>query len=252
VQVNGASANAGPDVLVAKYTDLGNSATLSWTQVGGGSSADRGYRIAVVGTSVFVAGGLNTNTANSRGVMFGGSGTTLGTVAVSGVSSPASQDAFIARYTDQGASATFNWAQVGGGSGYDEALGLAVGSNSVLVVGKITPPASFGPYTTPVSSGSAAWACFVAGLGGTALPVHPATSPLTGLTLAPNPAVGRRTLLRGAVPSSTVQVHDVVGRLVLTASTAADGTTALALPASLPTGIYVVRAGQAVTRLVID
>ncbi|RZJ93192.1 MAG: hypothetical protein EOO60_05460 [Hymenobacter sp.] len=58
-------------MLLAKYTDNGSSATLGWTQVGGGTEEDSGFGIAVSGPRVYITGYSNNNTTNTRGVLFG-------------------------------------------------------------------------------------------------------------------------------------------------------------------------------------
>ena len=47
-------------------------------------------------------------------------------------------------------------------------------------------------------------------------------------------------------------VFDALGRLVTSASADAAGTAALVLPAGLPTGVYVVRAGAKALRLKVE
>ncbi|MCB2409370.1 LamG-like jellyroll fold domain-containing protein [Hymenobacter lucidus] len=139
VQVNGASGTASTTLVVAKYTDNGPTATLGWTQVGGGTGDDRGLGIAVSGTgSVYVTGSIVNNTGNTNGVLFGGTGTTPGTVQVSGASGTASQDLVVAKYTDNGPTATLVWIQRGGGTSIDQGLGIAVSGGSVYVTGYIT------------------------------------------------------------------------------------------------------------------
>ena len=69
------------------------------------------------------------------------------------------------------------------------------------------------------------------------------------LTLFPNPTAGGATLI-GTAPGMLVRVFDSLGREVSTATADAAGTAALALPAGLPTGVYVVRAGATAIRLV--
>lgn len=76
-------------------------------------------------------------------------------------------------------------------------------------------------------------------------------SAAAALTLAPNPTQGVATL-RGAAATVPVQVLDATGRLVLSTTTDASGTATLALPATLPRGLYVVRAGSHTTRLVLE
>ena len=72
-----------------------------------------------------------------------------------------------------------------------------------------------------------------------------------GLALYPNPT-RQLTTLTGAPANSPVQVLDAVGRVVLTVTADPAGTAALALPADLAVGVYVVRAGGQVTRLLLE
>ena len=146
-QVNGASATStSQDLVLAKYTDNGTTATLGWTQVGGGTSADIGNGVAVSGGSVYVTGYISNNTGNTSGVLFGGTGTTAGTTQVNGASSSNGFDLVLAKYTDNGPSATLGWTQVGGGTGNDLGYGVAVSGQNVLAAGYVTPAASFGSY----------------------------------------------------------------------------------------------------------
>ncbi|MDO7845073.1 T9SS type A sorting domain-containing protein [Hymenobacter sp. M29] len=71
------------------------------------------------------------------------------------------------------------------------------------------------------------------------------------LALFPNPTT-RATTLMGTAPGQGVQVFDALGREVLAATADAAGTAALALPAGLPTGVYVVRAGSQALRLTVE
>jgi hypothetical protein len=56
----------------------------------------------------------------------------------------------------------------------------------------------------------------------------------------------------GAQPGAIVTVYDALGRPVTTATADAAGTAALALPAGLATGVYVVRAGAKALRLTVE
>jgi hypothetical protein len=67
-------------------------------------------------------------------------------------------------------------------------------------------------------------------------------SSVAGLALFPNPTT-HLTTLTGTTAHAPVQVLDVLGRTVLTATADADGAAALALPAGLAPGVYVVRTG---------
>ena len=73
-----------------------------------------------------------------------------------------------------------------------------------------------------------------------------------GLTLVPNPAPDHATTLAGAEAGAAVAVFDALGRRVLAATADATGRVALALPAGLPAGVYVVRAGARAVRLVVE
>ena len=71
------------------------------------------------------------------------------------------------------------------------------------------------------------------------------------LALFPNPTQSAATLT-GATAGTTVQVLDVLGRVLLTAKADAAGKADLALPTGLAKGVYLVRAGQLTTRLVVE
>ena len=73
-----------------------------------------------------------------------------------------------------------------------------------------------------------------------------------GLVLFPNPAHAGAATLTGAEPGTGVTVFDALGRRVTAAPADAAGTAALALPAGLPTGVYVVRVGSKALRLTVE
>jgi hypothetical protein len=103
------SAGSG-DGFVAKLTDAGSSASFAWAQRMGGAGYDNANGLAVSGSSVYVAGLVNSTAS------FGGSSYT----------SAGSTDGFITKLIDAGSSATFAWTQLMGGPGPDHATGLAV------------------------------------------------------------------------------------------------------------------------------
>ena len=82
------------------------------------------------------------------------------------------------------------------------------------------------------------------------LPVR-AASTVSAPTLFPNPTRGSLTLL-GAAASVPVEVFNALGRLVLRTSTDATGAARLVLPSGLASGVYVVRTGEQVLRVVLD
>jgi hypothetical protein len=135
--VRGASPSTTLDLCLAKYVDQGSSASVAWTQVGGGTSQDFASAVAVSGTSVYVTGSLWNNQANAAGVLFGGNGTTNGTTTVRGASLTSSPDQLLAKYIDNGSSATLGWTQVAGGTGFDVAAAVATSGTSVYVSGNV-------------------------------------------------------------------------------------------------------------------
>jgi hypothetical protein len=250
VAQSGASTTSSPDVLLAKYTDAGPTATLGWAQVGGGTADDMGRSLVANGTGVYLTGTLTNTSTNAQAVLFGGTGLVPGTAPQPGASPSSSLDLLVARYTDNGPTATLGWTQVGGGAGADLGFGLAATSTTVYVGGYLYPPATVGGFAFNSPVGSAL--NFLGGFGAVALPTRAAGASPGGPTLFPNPAPGAAATLVGAAPGAAVQVLDALGRRVATATADAAGTAQLALPAGLPGGVYVVRAGSAALRLAVE
>ena len=263
VQVNGASAGAGEygDLALIQYTDQGSAATLGWTQIGGGSRSDVGYGVAVSGPNVYVTGFISNTATNDYGVVFGGSGTTPGTVAVAGVGDGSDlgrdDDFLLAKFTDQGSFATLNWTQVGGGNGDDVGLGVAVTGSSVYAAGFVSPSTvapGFGSYrvSPPVGGGGPGYATLaLARVTDAALPlsavVPQATTPPLTLLVSPNPS--RTAAVVQAVGQSActgpaeLLLSDALGRVLWhqTVHLISGLTTALPVPALPGPGLYLLR-----------
>jgi len=246
VQVNGATATSSYDMLLAKYTDNGPTATLNWTQVGGGTDYDAGTKVLANGPNVYVAGLLSNDADNGNSAIFGGSGTVVGTASQAGATATSSYDILVAKYTDNGAAATLDWTQVGGSPQRDLIGPLALANSRLYVGGAVVPAATFGSLSIGAPAGS-----FVGFLGAVSATVLAATPPLgaTSYALFPNPAPGPATL-SGAAPGTAVQVFDALGRRVATAT--ADASGAAALPAGLVPGLYLVRAGAGTVRWAVE
>jgi hypothetical protein len=245
--IYGNTANNYYDIVLAKYADNGPNATLKWTQVAGGSWQDQGRGVAVSGNSVYITGYIYNDVADRRGVVFGGSGTLAGTHKQLGVSTTMSQDLVVARYTDNGDSATLNWTQAGGGSGDDVGTSIAATSTQALVGGYYKPAAVFG---STVLNGPGQLLAVVGQLGA-ATPL--ATSPgqvVSQLRLAPNPATGY-TLLTGVAPGTAVRVSTLLGQ-VISSAVAGPAGAALKLPSGLAAGLYLVQADGQTCRLAIE
>ncbi|WP_210521019.1 T9SS type A sorting domain-containing protein [Hymenobacter terricola] len=129
------SAAGGQDVFVAKWNSVTNS--IVWAQRAGSTSDDHAFALAVSGTSVYVAGDfLGTATFGSTQVVSRGD-----------------IDGFVAKLTDGGTSATWNWALMLGGTASDQAYALAANGPNVYVGGVFnSSTALFGSSTVTNAS----------------------------------------------------------------------------------------------------
>jgi hypothetical protein len=118
------------DVFVAKWS--GATGRFAWVQRAGGTGDDRPAALAVSGTAVYVAGRF------AGAAAFGGS--TLTAVG--------SDDGFVARLTDAGASGAFVWAVGMGGRDGEHATAVAADGPAVYVGGRFfSPTATIGSLT---------------------------------------------------------------------------------------------------------
>ena len=233
--------------LVAKYTDLGTSAAFGWSHIGGGNSGAAALAMAASGNQVYTTGYFVNTLNNANQMLFGGTGTTPGTIPRPGITATAGYDLLVAQYTDNGATGSLDWTQAGGSTTGDLGYALAVGNTRLYIGGGTGTPATFSNLTvthTPSQDG------FFLG----AIPVTTAlasTSAAANPTprLYPNPAAGPASL-QGATPGTSVLILDALGRRVATAT--ADARGAAALPAGLAPGLYLVRAGASTVRWVVE
>lgn len=127
------------DIFLAKYDDAGN---FQWARRAGetaGIRTDRGNAIAVSGTDVFITGTFsNTIDFNTPSAP--------GTNEIT--SDNNSDDIFLAKYNSAG---DFQWARRAGGSGTDEANGIAVSGSAIYVTGVFRGITNF---NTPSAVGS--------------------------------------------------------------------------------------------------
>ena len=199
------------DMFLAKYTDNGATVTNGWAVSGGGTGGDAGRNVVAQGSSIYVCGSI----ASSSGAV------------VAGASLPGagSFDVLVAKYTDNGTSATGVWAKTGGGPGSDFGWGLDVRGSVVAVAGIATAPATFG--STTLNQSLAANMAFAAQLVDTPAPV-----------------------LGGIAPASAV-----VGSTVVLTGTGLGGTTSVTFsgpagPVTVTTGFTVNAAGTQITVVV--
>lgn len=126
--LNGLSSTVSVDAFVVKYLDAGTSVSLGWAVAGGGTGTDAGRALALSGAAVYVTGYFTNTSSNANNVRFGGQ-------VLNGMASTASNDAFVAKYTEAGTTASYNWAVAGGGNSFDYGTSLAVNGTSIYVAG---------------------------------------------------------------------------------------------------------------------
>ncbi|RZJ94181.1 MAG: T9SS type A sorting domain-containing protein [Hymenobacter sp.] len=132
--------NAG-DLLLAKFTDAGTSATVNWVQVAGSATYEYTDALAVSGTTLYVAGSyFNTST--------------IGTTTMPNTGKDTSTDAFITKFSDTGTTATPVWTQHLGGTSSDRVGSLVASGNTVYAVGHFySPSLELGtPVTTTLTN----------------------------------------------------------------------------------------------------
>ena len=121
------------DGFVAKLTDNTSSASFTWAQRLGGTNDDDVSALASTNSALYVGGSFRSQPAS-----FG----------AAALSSAGEDDAFVARLTDAGATASFAWAQRAGGPDTDAVYALAASGSSVYATGSFASTgASFGSTT---------------------------------------------------------------------------------------------------------
>lgn len=125
----------GIDVFVAKWSAFSN--TYSWAQRCGGTGNEYALKMAVNGPYIYVAG-----TFDSPSVNFGS--TTFANADANGKT----QDLFVCKLTDYGATSAFTWAQRAGGALNDQARVIAVNGPAIYIGGAFASPTlTIGPTT---------------------------------------------------------------------------------------------------------
>ncbi|WP_345224331.1 T9SS type A sorting domain-containing protein [Hymenobacter koreensis] len=232
----------GSDVywFVTKYMPQGS---VSWNYVSGAASESGllGVTTDAAG-NVYVSGGV-TGSLSIGGLSVASSGS-------------ANTDLALLSFTAQGAP---RWAiATGSATGVEAALGLAVDrTDNVYVTGIVQGDAALGPLALPQNSTSEEQ--FVAKASISAITAAKSLRATEPLQLYPNPARGTNVQLRWsglADASAELQVHDALGRQVLTLPMPAGRTEAVLPTNSLKRGVYTLRLqttkSVATGRLVIE
>ena len=108
------------DVYLAKFIDNGTSLSNAWAVRAGGRDSDMGTDVAVSGSNVYITG-------NFRGTAVV-AGATL-------VATDSSDDIFVAKFVDNGTSASNGWARRDGGISTDQSTNIEVSGSNVYVGG---------------------------------------------------------------------------------------------------------------------
>jgi hypothetical protein len=246
------------NIYVAKLTDAGASASFGWAQQAGSTpqagniAQDSAVVLAVKGASVYVGGVFNSLQAH-----FGN--TTLTNFRTGTTTTNRTSDCFLAKLTDSGNNASFEWAQQAGGPGNDYILDLAMYSGTLYAVGVINLPSSFGSIN--LSSSPSLSTGFLASLTDPTLLATTAATGSLSFSLAPNPARAATAVQLPAVPGAamaTLTLRDALGRTLRTATVAlpAAGLRHQVDLSGLPAGIYAVQVQAGTTggtqRLVVE
>ncbi|UOQ72695.1 T9SS type A sorting domain-containing protein [Hymenobacter cellulosilyticus] len=222
----------GGDIYVAKLTDTNTAGSFVWAQQAGGSGQDFAQALTANASGIYVAGLFRSATA-----VFGN--TTLTNTDASG----SSGDIFVSKLTEQGTTASFNWAQKAGGSSArdDEATSLILDGSNLYVAGGVIQSATFGTQTLPGSVDAEVG--FLALLTESTSLATNTMSPLESVAVYPNPARTAATVRLPAVPSATearLTLTNSLGTIVYSQRVGLTGTsTSIKLPLQgLSTGLY--------------
>jgi hypothetical protein len=200
----------------------------------GGSFDDFGSDIVVNGTNIYVTG-----TMISRSAAFGG--TTL-------TNSNASQEIFLTKLIDGGTQATFSWAQRQGGLGDESSSSLVVAGNTIYMAGYLVSyVSSFGGLTVNTSSNNRV--AFLASFTDDTPLALAGNKQASQTTIYPNPALNS-AMLSGAIPGTTIEVVDILGRHVVIVPV--DATGSAKLPDGLVPGLYLVQVGATTLRWTVE
>ncbi|MDO7875415.1 T9SS type A sorting domain-containing protein [Hymenobacter sp. ASUV-10] len=132
------AANMSYDGYVAKLEDASNAGTFTWAERFGSGVNDHGTSLAVVGNSIYIGGQLGPEPG------------TFGTLTATG-SSTSLPDVFVAKLTDAGPLAAFDWVQLlGSSTGYEKLDALTVQGRHIYAAGVFSESSTtFGGITLP-------------------------------------------------------------------------------------------------------
>jgi hypothetical protein len=264
VSQSGASGTTSADIIVTNYTDNRTTATLNWTQIGGGTGSDQGQGISlsssstiyVVGTIVPTATFGSLSVTNPAGSPVNFLGQLSAAIPRAATPLPVGLTAFTATPTADGLAVRVEWATA------------SEAHSARFEVERSADGVSFAAFRTVTAAGSSLTTHPYA-LTDAALPMGArqlyyrlrqvdvdgtasyssvqvvAVRQVSSLILFPNPARAT-TALAGAAPGAVVQVLDVRGHLVATADATETARLLSAFLEKMPvqTGVWQLNAVQ--------
>jgi len=224
------------DAFVAK---LGATGTWQWVAQCGGSAADAALGLSLGNQgSIYIAGRFLSPTMQVGA-------TTL----TSYPTKTNNYEVFAAKLDALG---TWQWAVQGTGSGDDIATSGALdGLGRFWIAGYSFGPAIQFGATTITNPMANTGIGFVARLSSQVLATQVPAAGTQSFTIYPNLAHGT-VGVQGVVAGQPIHLHDLTGRLLLTAEAPTSGSLQLSLPVTLAPGVYVVSSGGRTQRMVVE
>lgn len=259
------SSVAGADIVVAKLTDEGTTSSFAWAQAAGGASDyyDEAYCITAVGSTIYVGGEVEPPAA-------------FGSLAATGT--PNQALGFLASFTDpavatplpvqlaafqivlsQESEAILRWSTATELTSAYFAVERSLDGQTYAEVTRVAAAGTSGrPHTYEwqdprLLTGLIYYRLRQVDVDGTThySPVRTIMGAPARLAVFPNPAHAAFKVV-GARASTTVHVVNMLNQEVLTSHTDGAGSATLALPAGLPSGMYLLRVANQITRFAVE
>jgi hypothetical protein len=135
----------GYDGYIIKLTDTGAGASYTWGQAIGGSQFDEVAAVAASGANVYMTGYVGNTGAATFGAL----------VQPQNPATFNSDDAYVAKLVDSGATSAFAWAHLSGGTDDDRGKALAVSGSSIYMTGAFQSATLQAGSTTLTNAGGA-------------------------------------------------------------------------------------------------
>ncbi|KAA9327619.1 T9SS type A sorting domain-containing protein [Hymenobacter busanensis] len=235
--------DGGRNMYLTKLADAGPTGAYVWALPAGGTTSVQSRRLAVQGSSVYVAGIYANATTPSFGSI---------TLQPSPGNAP---NQFVTKILDGGSSGGFQWAYAGTQGNIEPRaltpVGATVFTSGVFGTDAANPTARFDNITLTAAATARPTAFLAALRDPMPSAVRQAAQP--SLTLHPNPAHGTsRFAVAPEAAHRTLQVLDGTGRELRRQAVLPHATMAVVDLRGLAPGLYLVRCGTALGRLEVQ